>query len=69
VGTRPQARKSLLVEGRVSLLSKHLNRIGRDLAEARAAGKCILLRVNESGCVRRSLEDLRAEIAGEGQLA
>jgi hypothetical protein len=50
------------------LLSKHLKRIGRDLAKARVAGKCILLRVNESGCVRRTLKELRAEVAGEGRL-
>lgn len=65
---RPQVKKSLLVEGQVSLLSKHLKRIGRELADAQAAGECILLRVNESGCVHRTLDELRAEISGEGKL-
>lgn len=40
--------------------------IGKTLSDA--APNRILLRVNESGCVKRSLQELRQEIAGEGKL-
>jgi hypothetical protein len=63
---RPQARKSLSVEHQASLLAKHIRTIARDLQEA--APTRILLRVNESGCVKRSLSELHEEIGGEGRL-
>jgi hypothetical protein len=33
-----------------------------------ASPNSVLLRCNESGCVTRTLDDLRKEIAGEGKL-
>ena len=63
---RSQAKKSLSVEQQASVLSKHVRAIARSLNGA--APDYILLRVNEGGCVKRSLEGLRREIAGEGKL-
>jgi hypothetical protein len=61
---RPQARKSLTIDQQASLLIKHMRTISKHLHE----GGQLLLRVNESGVVRRTLEELRTEIAGEGRL-
>jgi hypothetical protein len=61
---RPQAKKSLTVEQQLSVLSKHLRVIGGHLHE----GGNVLVRVNESGCRKWTLEELRKEIAREGRL-
>jgi hypothetical protein len=63
---RPQAKKSLSVEAQASLLTKHIRTICKNLADAHP--DCVLLRCNESGCVKRTLEDLREEISSEGKL-
>lgn len=61
---RPQVRKSLTIEQQLSLISKHLRVIGEHLH----TGERVLLRVNESGCRKWTLQELRDEIAGEGRL-
>ena len=66
VALRPQAKQSLRVEQQASVLAKHLRVTARFLHEA--APECVLLRVNESSVVRRTLEELRDEITGEGKL-
>jgi len=63
---RPQGKKSLRVEQQASVLMKHLRVTARFLHEA--APDCILLRVNESSVVRRTLAELRSEIAGDKKL-
>jgi hypothetical protein len=61
---RPHTKRSLSVDQQVSVLSKHMRTIGKQLHDA--APSRILLRVNESSCVRRTLEELREEITGQG---
>jgi hypothetical protein len=61
---RPQAKKSLTVDQQASLLTKHL----RFISEHLHGGENILIRVNESGCRKLTLEELRELVAGEGRL-
>lgn len=63
---RPQGKNSLTPMSQLSIISRHLRPLARHLMDA--GGRCLLLRLNESGVVMRTLEELRQEIRGSRML-